>query len=298
MVADGQFPEALSEGQDRYRIVLITQDMQTPFWDKVAKGAKKQAEELGISIEIWGTYGKNQEDFLKNIDVAIQSKVDGIIIQGLDIPELKELTKVKASFHGIPIITVANDVPMVESLRRTYVGSNQYEAGKMIARELLHEMGREGKIVLMYDQSQEFYQRERMKGIRDVLKYYHNIEMIDAETVDSREQVIITTQDVLNKVPDADSFIAINANHLGPMLAEISKRSQVEPYHIYSFDDGPESLALLAQGKVDGIIEQEPEKMGEWSVRLLKEWLEGETVPLEKDGYFTKLNTLKSENQP
>jgi ribose transport system substrate-binding protein len=58
----------------------------------------------------------------------------------------------------------------------------------------------------------------------------------------------------MNKEPDIDAFIAINANVAGAMIGEISKRSQVEPYHIYSFDDGPESLSLLIQTKLDGVI--------------------------------------------
>ena len=81
-------------------------------------------------MEVWGSYGKNQEDFLKKVEIAIHSKVDGIIVQGLDTEKFKNLTKVKAAFYGIPIITVANDVPMAESLRRTYVGSDQYLAGR------------------------------------------------------------------------------------------------------------------------------------------------------------------------
>ena len=61
----------------------------------------------------------------------------GTIVQGLDSEEFYQLAKFKASFYGIPIITIANDVPMTESLRRTYVGSDQYEAGELIARQLV-----------------------------------------------------------------------------------------------------------------------------------------------------------------
>jgi ribose transport system substrate-binding protein len=268
--------------------------METPFWDKVSEGARKQAEQSDVSLEVWGSYGKNREDFLKDIEIAIQSKMDGIIIQGLDSEEFKELTKVKAGFHGIPIITVANDVPMEESIRRTYVGSDQYEAGKMIARQILIDMGRVGNVVVMYDKNQEYYQKRRMEGIQDILKFYDTIHMIHATTDDTREQVITTTQDVMNKEPEIDAFIAINANVVGAMIGEISKRSQVEPYHIYSFDDGAETLTLLAEGKLDGVIEQSPEEMGRKSVKLMKEWLTGETVPLNKDGYLTDIRIRKA----
>jgi len=268
--------------------------METSFWDQVESGARKQALKEGASLEVWGSYGNNQEDFLEKIEIALFSKVDGIIVQGLDNAEFKDLTKIKASFYGIPIITVANDVPMSESFRRTFVGSDQYQAGRMLANELMKEMGTSGTVVLMYDSEHEYYQTQRLSGIQDVLNVYPNIKTVLAQTSETREQVLTTTQDVMNRNPDVDSFIAVNANFAAGMVQEIGKRSQVEPYFIYSFDDGPETLTLLKEEKLDGIVKQSPEMMGEISVQLIMEWLNGDTVPLDIDGYFTDIHFLKA----
>jgi ribose transport system substrate-binding protein len=293
--SDWQLPK-INQQEEVYRLVLITQDVETPFWDKVASGALKQAEENGASLEVWGSYGNNTEDFLKKMEIAIHSKMDGIIIQGLDTEDFKQLTKIKASFYGIPIITVANDVPMSESLRRTYIGSDQYKAGKLIAKQLVSDMGPTGEVVLMYDRKQEFYQTQRLNGIKDFLKDYPEVQIMYAETSDSREQTIASTQDVLNRMPEVDAFIAVSADVVGAMIQEISRRYQVEPYYIYSFDDGPDSLPLLKKGLLDGIIKQSPKEMGEKSVQLLLEWLNGETVPLKSEGYFTEIDILKEKD--
>jgi ribose transport system substrate-binding protein len=293
--SDWQLPN-INQQEDVYRLVLITQDVETPFWNKVAIGALKQAKENGASLEVWGSYGNNTEDFLKKMEIAIHSKVDGIIIQGLDTEEFKQLTKIKASFYGIPIITVANDVPMSESLRRTYIGSDQKRAGELIAKQLVADMGATGEVVLMYDRQKEFYQTQRLNGIKDVLKNYPEIQIMYAETSDSREQIIASTQDVLNRMPEVDAFIAVSADVVGAMIQEISRRYQVEPYYIYSFDDGPDFLPLLEQGKIDGLIKQSPKEMGEKSVQLLLEWLNGETVPLKSEGYFTEIDILKEKD--
>jgi len=285
-------PLTIDQNQTQYRLVLITQDIDTPFWDKVGSGAIEQAQKDEVNLEVWGSYDNNREDFLKKLEIALHSKVDGIIIQGLDTDEFKNLTKIKASFYGIPVITVANDVPMSESLRRTYVGSDQYLAGRMIANQLLSDMGTTGNVVLMSDSHQEYYQEQRVNGMQDVLNDYPNVQTLYGETSETREQVISTTQDMLNQMPDVDAFIAINANIAGSMIQEIGNRSQVEPYHIYTFDDGPESLSLLMQGKLDGMIQQSPEMMGKISVKLMMEWLNGETVPLEINGYFTDIHIL------
>ncbi|WP_226036635.1 substrate-binding domain-containing protein [Aquibacillus saliphilus] len=283
-----------SEQELTNRLVLITQELDTPFWDKVSAGAREQAEKEGATLEVWGSYENNQENFLKQIEIAIYSKVDGIIIQGLDTGEFKEILKVKAASYGIPIITVANDVPSSESLRKTYVGSNQYLAGELIAKQIVTDMGTTGEVILMLDSRQEFYQNQRLQGIQDYLKDYPNIQLIEAKTEDSREQGIALTKDLLNRYPNVEAFIAVNANFTEDIIEEIERRSKVEPFHLYSFDDSRASLALLKQGKLDGMIEQSPNEMGQKSVNLMMKWLNNDTVPLDLDGYLTDIRMVKA----
>ena len=287
-------PKNATLNDEQYRLVLVTQELETPFWNKVSEGAIEQAKKDGASLEVWGSYGNNQEDFLKKIEIAIHSKVDGIIVQGLDTKEFKDLTKFKAAFYGIPIITVANDVPVDESLRKTYVGSDQTSAGKMIANQLIAEMGSKGKVIILGDSEKEYYQEQRLQGIMDILRAHPDVQIVYGETTDTKEQITATTQDLMNQAPDVDAFIAVNAMHAGTMIQEISKRSQVEPYYIYSFDDGPESMSLLNAGKLDGMIEQSPEKMGILSVHLIMKWLKDETGPLDMEGYLTDIHIGKA----
>lgn len=287
-----------AERQGRYRLVLITRDQNTPFWDQVGYGAKKEAAKDGANVEVWGSYGEDQENFLKGIEIAIESRVDGIIVQGLDSDEFKNLTKIKAAFYGIPIITVANDVPMGESLRKTYVGSDQHLAGQMIARQLVTELGKKGKVVVIGDSRNEYYQQQRLRGIQDILRGYPQIVSEYVSTGAAREQVIAATRDTMNIQPDVNAFISVNANLTGSMIQEISRRSRVEPYAIYSFDDSPDAMTLLKEGKVDGILKQSPEEMGKISVRMMMKWLKGEVVPLNTAGYLTDIEIQKEVITP
>ncbi|MFD2332763.1 sugar ABC transporter substrate-binding protein [Cohnella sp. GCM10020058] len=296
--SDRQLPQTRAGQEARYRVVLITQELDTPFWNQVAVGAKAEAKANGASIEVWGSYNKDQDDFLKKLEIAIDSKVDGIILQGLDTEAFKELTKVKAAFYGIPVITVGSDVPMAESLRRTYVGSDQFAAGQLIAKQLIADMGKSGTVILMGDNRQEYYQRQRIQGINDVLKNYPDVKTAYAETGETREQIIATTQDMMNRLPDVDAFVAVNANIADAMIQEIGRRSQVGPYDIYSFDDSSDSLDLLKTGKLDGMLEQSPDKMGRLSVNLMVKWLNGQVMPLNTDGYLTDIRMLKLKEAP
>jgi ribose transport system substrate-binding protein len=287
-----------SNRQEQYRLVLITRDQDTPFWDQVSHGAKKEAMKDGANIEVWGSYGEDQDNFLKGIEIAIESRVDGIIVQGLDSDEFKNLTKIKAAFYGIPIITVANDVPMGESLRKTYVGSDQYLAGQMIAKQLVAEIDRQGIVVVIGDSRNEYYQQQRLRGIQDVLRQYPKVVSKYVSTGAAREQVIATIRETMNIQPDVNAFISVNANITGSMIQEISRRSQIEPYAIYSFDDSPDAMTLLKEGKLDGILKQSPEEMGKISVEMMMKWLKGEVVPLNTTGYLTDIEILKEVGSP
>lgn len=293
-----QPPEPQQRVEDRYRLVLITQDLGTPFWNKVGEGAEAEAEKLGANLEIWGTYGEDREDFLKQLEIAIDSKVDGIIVQGMDQDDFDNLTKVKAAFYGIPVITVASDVPMSDSMRKTYVGSDALAAGRMIAERLVSDMGEKGTVVLLGDNREEYDQRQRVLGVRGVLSAYPGIHTEYVTTSDEEQRIAAATQDVMNRFPDVDAFISVDANLTAAMVQEIGKRSRIDPYYIYSFDDNPDIAALLRQGKLDGVIEQAPSEMGETGVRMMVQWLDGKTVPLDPEGYLTPIRISTTEDAP
>ncbi|MCC5894545.1 MAG: sugar ABC transporter substrate-binding protein [Alkalibacterium sp.] len=289
-------PLPLSRENQHYRLVLISQDSDTPFWNSVAKGAVERAEQEGVMLEVLNNYGKNDEVFLSNLELGIHSRVDGIIVQGLDEEAFKELTKVKAAFYSIPIITIGEDVPMEESLRRTYVGSDHFLAGKLIAQQLIADMGETGEVAILLDENTHYYQTLRMEGIESILKLYPDITLIKVPTDPSKDKVMATTQNLLNQYPDIEGFIAVNADAASGMIQEISRRKQIAPLYNYSFDDHADIDSLMQQGKLDAIVAQDPEKMGNWGVGLLIEWLEGETVPLDFDGYFTPVRIRESQD--
>ncbi|MFC3210286.1 sugar ABC transporter substrate-binding protein [Planomicrobium okeanokoites] len=294
--SEWELPETAVSGQERFRIVVISQELDTPFWKLVDEGASKQAEKEEISLELWGSYSKNQEDFLKQVEIALHSKVDGIIVQGLDTEEFQQLTRIKAASYGIPIITVANDVPVEKSLRKTYVGSDHQNAGKLLMEQLVSDMGEQGEVVLLGGTDLEYSQRLRLQGMEDSLKKYPEITSFYVDSGSTVEEAAAATRQALNEHPNVDAFIALNVRQAGTVMQEISSRTELEPYYIYSFDDGSDASQLLAEGKLDGIVEQSPEQMGEMSVALMMQWLRNEVVPLDSAGYITDIRIVEGKD--
>ncbi|NMO95829.1 substrate-binding domain-containing protein [Paenibacillus lemnae] len=296
--AGSAMPAELQEEQVKYRLVLVTQELNTPFWDKVGETAVEEAAKNNVSLQVWGSYGSNEDDFLKKMEIAIASKVDGIIVQGLDTAEFKELTKIQAGRSGIPVITVASDVPMKDSLRRTYVGTDHTAAGRMVAKELISKLGTKGTVILIGGSRQQYDQDQRLKGIQEVLQQYPELVTVYAETSDEREKVISSAREMMNKYPNADAFVAVNTHITDALVNAVGKRYQSGKYLIYSFDDSPETRFLLERGELDGMIKQSPEEIGQISVNLMVSWLDGKTVPLDMNGYYTDITMIKAKNRP
>ncbi|MEK4251925.1 sugar ABC transporter substrate-binding protein [Paenibacillus sp. FSL W7-1287] len=292
-------PDELSQEQaSAYRIVLITQQMDTPFWNEVEAGAQAAANDYQVELSVWGSYGTNQVDFLRKMEIAIASKVDGIIVQGLDHDEFNKLTTVKAAGNGIPVFTIANDVSIEKSLRRTYIGSDHKRAGQMIGQQLLADIGQEakGKVVLMLSDQEEDYQSKRLSGILTELNKGAAIEPFIVIAGDSREEVIAATNDIMNREPKLDAFVSITSHNASAMVQEIAKRARIADFYLYSFDDSAESRSLLKEGKLSGLIEQSPETMGYQSVEKMVQWLNREVFPVDTQGYYTNIRLLKAED--
>ena len=295
--SEWELPSAVSSEQERKRIVLITQELDTPFWKLVGQGAASQAEREDVGFEIWGSYGKNQEDFLKQVEIALHSKVDGVIVQGNDTDEFQQLARIKAASYGIPIITVANDVPVEKSLRKTYVGSDHYAAGELLMEQLLDDMGDSGEIILLGDGNLEYSEQLRLNGMEDQLEQYPGIQSIYIESGSSDEEAADAAQNALNQHPNVDAFILLDIRQAHVVMEEISSRTELEPFYLYSFDDGSDASALLTEGKLDAIIEQSPEEMGEKSVEMMMKWLRNEVVPLDSKGYVTDIRIVEGKDE-
>jgi len=291
---DSLAPAHYERPHDSYRLVLVSREQDTPFWAKLEEGARREAVRHGAALEFWGTLGADEEAFLKRIEIAIASKVDGIIVQGLDTDAFKQLTKVKAAGAGIPVVTVANDVPMNESLRRTYVGSDHLEAGRLLASHLIEDLGGRGKVVLMTSEREEHFERTRLEGIMDALEGRPDVDVVVTRLGETRERVVQDANAMLNAHPDANAFVLVSPAHAGAVLQEIGRRTRVEDGLVYAFDDSPDAAALLEQGAIDALLAQEPEAMGEESVEKLIMWLDGRQLPLDPEGYFTDIRVERA----
>lgn len=147
---------------------FIVNDRSDSFWEAVYKSAKEEAEGYDIFLELFGknlavNYSKSQL-----LEIAIESKVDGVIIEGDDSKGLSDLIN-EAVQKQIPVITVLSDC--TNSERQSFVGVNSYNIGQ-VCGEQAKQIGKDSKVdilVLMNSDTNNTIQNIIYAGIRDTL---------------------------------------------------------------------------------------------------------------------------------
>jgi len=295
---DAPVPAASREPMDKPRIVLISRERDTPFWRELERGAFEAAGRHGVQLQAWGSFGLYEADFLRNLELAIASRVDGIIAQGLDNDDFKKLTAIRAAENGIPVITVGSDVPVAESMRRTYVGSDHRAAGRLVAERLAEDLGGAGRVVVLTSERPAHFERERLAGILSVTERFDGIVVETASSGSANDELARVVRDRLNAHPDTKAFVSVAYHNAGVIAREIGRRFRAADFCLYAFDENPETVQLLRDGILRGIVAQDPYRMGEWSVSLMVRWLDGVDLPLDMDGYFTDIRLLTREAMP
>lgn len=148
---------------------FIVDDRSDTFWEAVYKSAKEEAEKYNIYLEYSGknlavNYTKNQL-----LEIAMNSKVDGVIIEGDDSDALRDLINTVVE-KEIPVITVLSDCS--NSNRQSFVGVNSYNIGQVYGEQVL-KIAKDAKsniLVLMNSDTNNTIQNIIYAGIRDTLK--------------------------------------------------------------------------------------------------------------------------------
>ncbi|WEG14750.1 sugar-binding protein [Pullulanibacillus sp. KACC 23026] len=275
-----------------YHLVLIPEEVRNPYWQMVKKGADEAGKENNAVVEYTGPIQTSISEHIRFIDEAISSKVDGIITQGLNPDQMTSVIN-KAVEQGIPVITIDTDAP--KSKRSAYVGTDNYEAGEKAGEALAEATKGRANVAIIIGSKVSANQQERVSGFKNALKNYPHIKIVAIESSNiSRIQAAEKTFDIYQDHPDVNAFFGTSALDGLGIASVTSSDPQTKPF-IIGFDDLPDTLKDIKEGKIDETVAQEPYLMGYQSVELMIKLLQGKPIPTIN---YTDTTILDSSNLP
>jgi len=296
---DSDITNRVSINKPKVHLVLISQELDNPYWRQIEHGAKIAAEKNNVILEYVGPVQANMAEQIKLIEMAMASKIDGILTQGLNDQGFTPIIN-KAMDMGIPVITIDSDVP--ESKRISYVGTDNYAAGFMAGRALIKDSQGIANVGIITGSFDAVNQRERVRGFQDAVKKEKGIQVVDMkESNIDRIQSAAAAYSLINEHPELDTFFGTSAlDGLGivQMLndAKNSFDSAVErdqKIRIIGFDDLPETVELIDKGIIDATIIQQPYQMGMESVELMLDYISGQKIVTV---YNTDVHVMRKSN--
>jgi ribose transport system substrate-binding protein len=288
------------EGQPAYRIAVIPKGATHEYWKSVEAGAIKAQIELrgaGTSIEIIWKAPPVEDDREQQIQVVenfIGEKVSAIVIAPLDDRALVAPLE-EAVGGGIPVVVI--DSPVRSTMPASTVATNNRKGGQIGARRLGSLLGGKGRAVLLRYEVGSSSTEEREAGFLEVMKgEFPGIELISTDQYGgaTRETAYRAAQNVLNRFGDQmDGIFAPNESTATGTLLALRDLGLAGRVKFVGFDANEQLVAALRQGDIQGLVVQDPLKMGYVGVMTAVHVLRGEKVAREIDtgvGLVTREN--------
>ncbi|GGF94381.1 substrate-binding domain-containing protein [Paenibacillus abyssi] len=273
-----------------HHVVLISQELDNPFWRYIEEGAREASEKYGMNLDYIGPFRINPAEQIKLLEKTIASKADAIVVQGINDPLYRTLID-KAALLGIPVITVDTDEP--GSRRLSYVGTDNAEAGKRMGELVALAAGEKGSIGVLVGNEQAHNQQLRLSGFRSVISRYPELSIADVRSSNiSRLQAAQEAEDILLSYPQVDYLVGFSALDGAGML-EAAERVRPQGVSIFAFDDLTETKEAIQRCRIVSTIVQQPYEMGYDAISLLHDHFNGK-APQQQ--HFTAVAVLDRQS--
>lgn len=276
----------------QYHFVLIGQDSKNPLWQRIRDGVNDAADNYNIAIETYFSDEGNQEDEIEYLKMSVYARVDGIIINGYEDESLREVTS-RAWELDIPVVFI-NDESHT-GVRTSYIGVNNYEAGRRAVRELeKHRKEEQLKIGILLDAQKNAQESIRFQSMIEEIRKNETMEfIIEAAPKDARADVYNAVKSMLLENPEMNALIGTRSYHGGVIGEVLVDLGLVGDVLVIGFDDLDDTLRYIEKGVIAATLDVDTYNMGYYSVQNLVKYKENQFVD---DVYYMPIKVIDQDN--
>ena len=287
--------DAVTKAKDRYKIVLIVKTRNNPFFTPMIEAFQNTATTLGVEGEVQSAADETSvEQQAALVQTEVQNGVKAILITPADSKALVPVLKA-AQDRGVLVIDLDNrlDPATVQAqglILGGYVGANNEDGGKLAGEEMIAALNGSGKVAILEGIRGVDNAEARKRGFLGAVTT--NLEIAATETANWKtEEAHDKTQNILKAHPDIKGIFCANDDMaIGALkaVAEAGKRGQIK---VIGYDNIPGVKSALASGDMTATIEQHPDLMGQYGLKLAVGILNGD-VPRGGE-LLVHLDTIK-----
>lgn len=243
-----------ADANSEVTIGVLMKTMSDTYSNKLGEALEAYAQENYPNAEILLMDG--QADIAKQISQAedlIAKKVDVIILNPQDADGSAQVLDLAAD-AGIPVVEVNTETVRDDYV--SYVGSNDVEAGEMMAAFVTEKLGGEGQYAILEGEMGQSAQLLRYEGLENTILKDENMECVATLSASwQRDQAMSTTEDWLSKYPDLKAIICENDDmSMGALQAAESNGRELV---IIGVDGISDAVQAVSEGRLSGSILQD-----------------------------------------
>jgi len=260
----------------KYHYMVILDGSDHAFVTDMKKGMDSGVEDYGIVYELWAFKGKEmQEQIKEQMDIGIESEVDGIIIQTFEDLEFKELF-IKAKRRGVPIITISNDVPSEEKVG--FIAYNRYKMGSQIGRilneALISNYKGNGTVVLLQNSTLVGY--DQALAIQEELYSDYKVEPIRlASQSENSLNIQELVYEIIKEHKDLKAIICLSEETTLGVVQAIKDMNKVGDIVVIGSGDQQIVLDYIQRGILHATIVADNQKIGYEAILDMTKYCDG-----------------------
>lgn len=281
--------------KQQYTIDLIVKGTETEFWQSVYEGAKAAGTVCHADVSMYGPAA--EKDYRQQVPIIEQSiarRPDCIILASADYNLMADPME-KAVDSGIPVVIVDSAVASDQWV--SFISTDNYSAGEMLAEELIARTDQPGTVGVVSFVKNAYPSVEREDGFRDFMKEQSDYLLLDTvycySNIASAQQL---TEQIIRKYPDITAIVGLNAQSATGAARALAKLDRRDVF-LAGIDCTVEEAAFMEDGTLDVSVVQNPYLMGYFSVETAVKHLSGDVVSnhILTDACVVDFNNLFSE---
>ncbi|MDZ7378773.1 MAG: substrate-binding domain-containing protein [candidate division KSB1 bacterium] len=268
-------------------IAVIPKGTTHVFWQSVHAGAVKAATELGVDVHWLGPEKEDdRQQQIALVDNQVMKRVSGIVLAPLDAMALRRPVE-SAARRGVPVVIIDSDLKGSPDSYISFVATDNREGGRIAGRELVELLDRKGRVVLLRYMEGSASTENREAGFLEIVRQCPGIAVVSdeqhagataAQALQASENLLMRFKDPAGELT-IDGIFCPNESSTYGMLQALRRQRLAGKVRFIGFDASPPLVEALRQGEIDGLVVQNPFRMGYLGVTVLCQHLQGQAVP-------------------
>ena len=274
VIAAVGFRRASSPGRsETLTLAFVPKALNSPFWAEMERGADAEAATLGVQlVSLAAERETDVERQYQIIENLIQQRVDAILMSPAGSKELVPAIR-KANDANIPVLILDTriDSAAAESMgvhTVTYIGSDNFEGGRVAGRYLARELGGRGDVAVIEGISGHETADQRRLGFLAGLEASPGVRVVASQTANwERARAYTVAENLLQAHPQLVGIFAANDEMALGALEAVAAAGRLDSIRIIGFDAVPDAITNIRSGRLLGSVAQFPGEMGRLGVR-------------------------------